>query len=169
MRNPVDIYIFIPILLKMVLSILPSFGIQLFLIKNGLPLLGLILVIMYRQMRNKTCDEKKLETSFFGRLIKSGSNAFYIYFIGVITTIFVRFVPFIMLGLRVTSKIPFGPDIVSNGVWGLGVIIAYALINFGDDIISSEADLCKGNISSIRGIVSLIVFLLAIIFQFKTE
>ena len=171
MRNPIDIYILIPIILKTILSIIvPSFGIQTFLIQNGVPLLSIILVSMYRQMRNTKCAEKKLETSFLGRLLKSSSNAFILYSIGIITTIIVRFVPFIMAGLRVLSKIiPFGADIVSNAVWGLGLLIAYALINFGDDIISSHADLCKGNISSIRGIVSLIVFLMAVIFQFKTE
>jgi hypothetical protein len=170
MRNPIDIYILIPIILKTILSIVvPSFGIQTFLIQNGIPLLSIILVSMYRQMRNTECEEKKLETSLFSRLFKSGSNAFILYTIGIITTIIVRFVPFIMVALRVVSKIPFGADIVSSAVWGLGVIIAYALINFGDDTISSAADLCKGKISSIRGIISLIVFVIGIIYQFITE
>lgn len=170
MRNPIDIYILIPIILKTILSIfVPSIGIQTFLIQNGIPLLSIILVAMYRQMRNTECDEKKLETSFFGRLFKSGSNSLIMYSIGIVATFAIRFVPFIMPVLKIASSIPFGSEIVSNIVWGLGLIISYVLLNLSDDTIQSAADLCKGTFSSIRGIISLIVFAISILYQYITD
>lgn len=170
MINPIDIYILIPIILKTLLSIfVPSVGIQTFLIQNGIPLLSLILVAMYRQMRNTECDEKKLETSFFGRLFKSGSTSFILFAVGVVATFVIRFVPGAIVVLKTVSTIPFGAEIVSNLVWGLGVIISYALINLSDDTLLSSAELCKGSFSSIRGIISLIVFGIAIMYQYITE
>ncbi len=170
MRNPIDIYIFIPIILKTLLSIfVPSAGIQTFLIQNGIPLVSLILVAMYRQMRNSECDEKKLETSFFGRLFKSGSTSLVLFAMGVVATFVIRFIPGALVVLKTVSTIPFGAEIVSNLVWGLGVIISYALINLSDDTLLSAADVCKGKFSSIRGIISLVVFAIAIMYQYFTD
>ncbi len=166
MRSPIDIYIFIPILLKTVLGIiLPVINLKTMLIDVGVGFSGLVIANILHHLND---DCSKNPSSFGGRVLKSSTDAFAQYFGGMLFSLLVVVVPFLRMPVIALSKLPGSSYVLENAIWGVGVLITTILINSTDSASMSQADICKGSTSFSRMVISLVVFVMACYYQFKT-
>jgi hypothetical protein len=166
MRSPINIYILIPILAKTTLGIfLPVTGIQTMLIDIGVGV-GSLTAANFLHQLGDDCSKNPVSTG--GRILKSSTNAFAQYFGAMLFSVLVVLIPVFKMPILALSKIPGSQYVLENFVWSLGVIASTVLLNIFDSAATSQADICAGKIGATRMIVSLIVFLLAGLFQYFT-
>ncbi len=163
MRNPLDIYIFIAIAIKIAVgAFLPISGLRTMLINVGSGMGSLFLANLLRQFGD---DCTKVPTSFFGRFIKSIFDSGPLYFGGSLFTFLVALIPIFKIPVKIISLIPGSSFVLENLVWGLGVMLSALIIRFADNA-KSDKDICTGSISFVRIIVSLIVFGMAMVYEY---
>jgi hypothetical protein len=166
MRSPIDIYIFIPIIIKTGLGIfLPVSGLRTMLIDIGAGVGGLTLANFLHHL-NDDCSKEKTSTG--GRLLKSSSNAFAQHFGGILFTLLVVIIPFFKMPVMALANVPGSKLVLESVIWGIGVILTTIILNSVDSAGKSQKDICAGAISASRIMISLIVFGLACVFQFYT-
>jgi hypothetical protein len=167
MRTPIDVYILIPIFVKLIITIFPTRPIGLFLLQNGI-LLGSLLItnFIHHSMNSDICKEKNLSVNYFKRFIKSGSDAFLLHAFGVLATVIVTFIPPLIRLMSMGAKIPFGSNIMETLIYSIGMILAYVIINISDSTAYTDAELCSSNISYSRFGVSFLIVGFVYLYQF---
>ena len=159
-------YILLPIIIKTGLGIfLPVSGLKTLLIDVGAGVGSLAIVNYISQLNNK-CDKKLISTP--GRLLKSSSDAFVQHFGGMLFTLLVVILPFFKIPVMILSNIPGANLVLEAVIWGVGVILTTIILNLVDAASKSKKEICAGTTSIIRIMISLIVFGLAIVYQFFT-
>ncbi len=163
MRNPLDIYIFIAIAIKIAVgAFLPISGLRTMLINVGSGMGSLFLANLLRQFGD---DCTKVPTSFFGRFIKSIFDSGPLYFGGSLFTFLVALIPIFKVPVKVLSMLPGSSLILENLIWVIGVMITALIIWLGDSA-KSKKNICVGDIGFGRIIVSLIVFGMAMVYEY---
>lgn len=166
MRSPVDIYIFIPIIIKTGLGIfLPVSDLRTMLIDISAGVGGLAAANFLHQLNDDCVNEN---TSMVGRLMKSSSNAFAQHFGGMLFTLLVVIIPIFKMPVMAIANIPGSKLVLESVIWGIGVILTTILLNSVDSASQSKKDICSGATSITRIMISLIVFGLACVYQFYT-
>ncbi len=166
MRSPIDIYIFIPILIKTAVGIfLPISGLKTMLIDIGAGVGGLTLANFIHHL-NEDCGKEKTSTP--GRFLKSSFDALVQHFGGMLFTVLVVLIPFLKMPVMILSSIPGSKLVLEAFVWGVGVLITTLLLNSVDSASKSKKEICSGTINFSRIIISIIVFGLACVYQFFT-
>ncbi len=166
MRTPIDIYIFIAIMIKAALGIFfPISGLKTMLIDVGT---GVGALAFANFMHHLNDDCKNESTSTPGRMLKSTTDAFAQHFGGMLFTLLVVILPFFRMPLMAVSNIPGATLILEAAVWGIGVIFTTIILNLADSASKSKKEICSGTTSVSRIMISFIVLGLAIVYQFFT-
>jgi hypothetical protein len=166
MRSPIDMYILIAMCIKIGFGIFfPIDGIKKFLMTVGVGIGSLTTANFFYQLGDN-CAGKK--TSNTGRLVKSTTNALAQYFGGMLFTLLVVVIPIFRIPASALSKIPGSQKVSENIIWSIGVIITTFIINSADNVAKSKEEICDGTIGFGRIVISLIVFLLAGVYQYLT-
>jgi hypothetical protein len=166
MKSPIDMYIFLPIIIKTGLGIfLPISGLKTLLIDVGAGVGGLAVANFIHHLNND-CEKKLISTP--GRLLKSSTDAFVQHFGGMLFTLLVVILPFFKMPVMFFANIPGAKLVLEAIIWGIGVILTTIILNLVDSASKSKKELCAGTISITRIMISLIVLGLAIVYQFFT-
>ena len=164
----IDIYILLPIIARFIFILLASQieSIGMLFLLIGIVLGFLFITNMIRLYTSRKCDK----TSFWGRTVKATFDSMAQYSFGVITVFLIQFIPFIgqILGLLMNLSIPYLSQFIESLIWALGLAGGYMMMNMIDGNYGSDNEYCIGNISKSRIITSIIVMLIAILYQFKT-
>jgi hypothetical protein len=165
---PIDIYVLLPIIARFIFILLVSQieSIGMLFLQIGIVLAFLFSANMIRLYTTRKCDK----TSFWGRTVKGTFDSMAQFGVGVMTVFLIQFIPFIgqILGLLINLGIPYLSQFIESIVWGIGLTGGYMLMNMIDANYASDKAYCVGDISLSRIITSIIVMLIAVLYQFKT-
>jgi hypothetical protein len=166
MRSPIDMYILIAMCVKIGFGVFfPVTGLKTLLIDIGVGIGSLTTANFIYQLRDD-CAGKK--TSMGGRIIKSTSNALAQHFAGMLFTLLVVVIPIFKIPVSALASIPGSKKVLENFIWSIGVMITTFILNSVDKVAKSKEEVCKGSIGFGRIFISLIVFLLAGVYQYFT-
>ncbi len=170
MRIPIDVYILIPVFVKLVTTIFPTQPIYLFLLQNAILFTSLLITnFIHQSVNSDICKEKNLSVNYFKRFIKSGSDALLLHSFGILSSFILILIPPIRSIIMAGAQLPFGSNVIEALLYSVGMIIAYVVINSGDSAAYSDKELCEPSLSGNRIVVSIIVFLVAFTYQFFTR
>jgi hypothetical protein len=166
MRSPIDIYILLPIIIKTIFGIfVPITGIKTMLVDVGVGF-GTLTAANFLHHLGDNCTN--LKTSVGGRILKSSSDAFAQYFGGMLFSLLVVVIPIFKIPVSVIAKIPGSKYVLENLIWSIGVVATTVILNSVDSASKSQQEICDGTTGVTRMIVSLVVFLLAGVYQYFT-
>ena len=169
--NPLDIYIIIPFICKLILIF---FAVELgssrgMLLKNII-ILGAIMLMNTLHMLTQTYCKDVPATTTGSKFLKIFMDSMLEYGLAVLIVILLYNFPFIG---RLFSAFKDGEDILSNIVqsvaFGLSVAFGYLIVNMIDVNYVEKTDTCNGNISIWRSSISIIIFAIGMFIQLRSN
>lgn len=167
--NPLDIYILIPIIVRFLLIILLSKVV--ILNNNIIQIIVLLFALIIANLLHITTDNNcKDKLNIINNTAKATTDSMLQYASGILGTYLVLFIPYVGAFIKNMRFLPISPYIsksINAGIWSLGILMGYMLVNMFDGNFSNINDICGGKINMIRVIVSIIAFAVSLFYQFK--
>jgi hypothetical protein len=170
----IDVWILIPIIFRFILIfVMAQIGSVGGLALQAALVLGSIFVTnMIHVLTEERC--KDVEGGFGGKIIKEMSDSMIEYAFATLVLFSTEFIPIIGEVLEGMRDIPFPfvgkiSQVIDTAVWSIGLVTGYMMMNMYDTNYSTSDESCKGKISAIRIIVSIIAFAASIVYQFHGQ
>lgn len=168
-ETPIDIYIVIPIIFRFILTLMVAHASDIGgILTQSMLVLGALFVANYIHVAgSKECENIPVELGT--KVVKAGADSLLQYAGGVLSSGLVLLLPFIgeMLESAKLFQIPYIAQIIDALVWGFGLMTGYLLVNMYDANYKTSTETCEGKTSMLRMIVSVIAFVVALLYQVK--
>jgi hypothetical protein len=169
--NPLDIYIIIPTICKLILIFFAiELGSSRGMLLQNLILLGAIMLTNALHMLTQAYCKDIPATTTGSKLGKIFMDSMLQYGLGVLLLLALNYIPYIgsILNKFKDTEGILGDiyDIVS---FGISVAFAYIIVNMIDVNYIEKTDACNGNISVLRGSISIIIFAIGMFIQLRSN
>ena len=163
--SPIDIYMWIPIVTRVILLfILTNFPGSSLLFKLLITTSSLLFANMLSLVNKRKCTSENSST--FGLLQKSLYDAFLQYGCALLSPIIIKYLPIIGPVIKLLAKLPLIGGFIELLLWICGYAFMYILINLYDgNFTYNDAEFCAGGIGWFKHILSIISIIVSIMIE----
>jgi hypothetical protein len=167
--SPIDIYIIIPIILKLLIGFLPIaksdyYGMYIMLLFGGLLIANTLHIL-----KNNYCQKNGV--NFFGVFGRATGDSFLQYSVGFMLTALLKFIlgviPFVKIAMGIINSIYLMKIAFMFILWALGYAAAYMALHMYDYNYENADDLCKKSPHFGKIIISVVLFLIVLFIENK--
>jgi hypothetical protein len=169
--NPLDIYIIMPAICKLILIFFAvELGSSRGMLLQNLILLGTIMLANALHMLTQEYCKNTPNTTTGSKLGKIFMDSMLEYGLAVLILLGLKYIPYIGPILnKFKDSEGLGGDIYDIISFGLSVAFAYLIVNMIDVNYVEKTNACNGNISIWRGSISIIIFAIGMFIQLRSN